>query len=294
MCMFIYVIYQFTTAYVLFSELAVEESSTLADQFSTEGTMIYAGESLQTYIISSTPDIPSSLGITFSTLEFNMLPTSVTNPLYMTSQTDISFPLDDVIISHSSDVLQTLELSDSNIHGDSSFLFTESVYSTEQTMLHVSPVSQSANTVMPTDIYISVASVTPQGVSVSASADISETQQQTLLSPSTTSTVSVISVCTCSCRGHSSQTSDSVSEITEQIRQNLTVDTTTLGKTIRKYTSVHDDRPSAQAVGAMGLVVVSIAVVFIVSSDVLSIFTHIHRICFKRLSIHNSPTEKKM
>ncbi|XP_041357484.1 uncharacterized protein LOC121374448 [Gigantopelta aegis] len=107
------------------------------------------------------------------------------------------------------------------------------------------------------------------------------------ISPSTISAVSeknVISVCSCSCRGQSTQTQDSVSQYTEQIRVNLTVDTTTLGKTIRKYISVHDDRPSAQAVGAVGLLFVFIVVCFIVLPDVLSTFSHIHRIVTERNS----------
>ncbi|XP_069141380.1 mucin-3A-like [Argopecten irradians] len=88
------------------------------------------------------------------------------------------------------------------------------------------------------------------------------TPQPTTTTPPNTSTITMSTAtqqncvpCPCYTNTTNNQT---VEEFREEVRKNLLVDTSTLSSSIRKKTSASDPRPSAAAVGYIGIVLLSI------------------------------------
>lgn len=80
--------------------------------------------------------------------------------------------------------------------------------------------------------------------------------------------------CVCVCK----DTNQTVNEIMQQRKTELTVDTEALSSTLRKFYSVPDSRPTSTAIGALGAAMIGVLVAFIVLPDLFSalysILTH--------------------
>ena len=89
--------------------------------------------------------------------------------------------------------------------------------------------------------------------------------------------------------------STEIDKTVEELIQNLTVNKDTTSKTRRKLTSAEDDRPSAIAVGALGVIVLSTVVLLLFIFD-FNVLVHQAIICssFIRsvLNARNTQLEK--
>ncbi|XP_076450019.1 uncharacterized protein LOC143286363 [Babylonia areolata] len=61
----------------------------------------------------------------------------------------------------------------------------------------------------------------------------------------------------------------------QAIQKELAVDRAQLSATVRKKTSAQDSRPSAQATGSVGIVMLAIVVVLLVTPDVITVVRYV-------------------
>ncbi|XP_065927192.1 uncharacterized protein [Magallana gigas] len=84
--------------------------------------------------------------------------------------------------------------------------------------------------------------------------------------------------CVCVCK----DTNQTVNEIMQQRKTELTVDTEALSSTLRKFSSASDSRPTSTAIGALGAAMIGVLVAFIVLPDLCSalysILTHLKNV----------------
>lgn len=72
--------------------------------------------------------------------------------------------------------------------------------------------------------------------------------------------------CVCVCK----DTNQTVNEIMQQRKSELTVNTEALSSTLRKFYSAPDSRPTSTAIGALGAAMIGVLVAFIVLPDLFS------------------------
>lgn len=73
--------------------------------------------------------------------------------------------------------------------------------------------------------------------------------------------------CVCVCK----DTNQTVDEMMQQRKSELTVDTEALSSTLRKLSSAPDSRPTSTAIGAVGTAMIGVLAAFIVLPDLFSV-----------------------
>ncbi|XP_071087770.1 IgGFc-binding protein-like [Haliotis cracherodii] len=87
------------------------------------------------------------------------------------------------------------------------------------------------------------------------------------------------SACLCLCKGARLEVLDEavVKEVTDEIKEELLLDTKSLSKTVRKYISATDERSSAKDVGTLGIVLLSFTFGLMIVPDILSCCKRLYR-----------------
>ncbi|XP_033755783.1 putative GPI-anchored protein pfl2 [Pecten maximus] len=98
----------------------------------------------------------------------------------------------------------------------------------------------------------------------------------------TTSPSVITSTCSCVCNNVTPTFSSAcnltdINCIVAELKVKLTVDKSALSSSIRKKISIGDDRPSAQAIGAIGTVILALSVSLIVIPDALKLVTYVYK-----------------
>ncbi|RUS87635.1 hypothetical protein EGW08_004620 [Elysia chlorotica] len=91
-------------------------------------------------------------------------------------------------------------------------------------------------------------------------------------------------ICVCSCLSPEFPSSQAELEVyklqtKEKIVRQLHVDTTTLSSTVRRKSSAEDQRPSAQSVGYLGVMLMALCFSFIFALDISNVWTRGHSLC---------------
>lgn len=117
------------------------------------------------------------------------------------------------------------------------------------------------------------------------------TQQATTLSTTTTLnavTTSVTQTVTCNCQCTTptnyitANMTEEIQRLVDEIKRELTVDKSTLSSTTRKYISAEDPRPSAAAVGSLGIILLTVTFGGLIFQDIPTFFFAIKK-CVLRL-----------
>lgn len=91
-------------------------------------------------------------------------------------------------------------------------------------------------------------------------------------------------------------TAEMLQERIEELKAILTVEKTTTSAYIRKHTSAKDNRPSSKAIGALGIIIIVLTLVFIVGMDLISMVQFckhkkiLKRLCRRRQTKYTSDT----
>uniref|UniRef100_A0A2C9LX74 EGF-like domain-containing protein n=1 Tax=Biomphalaria glabrata TaxID=6526 RepID=A0A2C9LX74_BIOGL len=234
--------------------------------------------------IPTTSSIEPSTSSTIQSTSSTILTTSTTEPtnsstIQTTSSTE---PTNSSTIQTTSSTIQTTSSTEPT---NSSTIQTTS--STESTTSSTEPPHSSTepptrSTIQSNSSTIQTSSTKP--IVNSTFAATSQPTPSTSKSASTSKLTSTMKphksherpVCNCTC---DSKTVEEITKSKEEIEKELKVDPKTVHKTITKYTSTYDKRPSAAGIGILGIVFVSALFGSIVFLDLLSAVHYILSRC---------------
>ncbi|XP_046577779.1 uncharacterized protein LOC124285572 [Haliotis rubra] len=252
---------------------------TSAPSFETTDTFITTNSGLDLTELPSTEAINAATGLHMSSTNAYAT-TSISETITTSLMSQISpvvstSPIQQGIYSASSSAANTMSMT-LNVDGVSASTLLQ------DTILTVMPLIPSSVSTSPIQKDVShdlPSIVTTLGAEFTASGEImaSVSLKTNNLKDSTSR------VCVCLCKGDRLEVLDeeAVKAFTEEIKEELILDTKTLSKTVRKYTSAPDERKSAQNVGTLGIVLLSFTFGLMVIPDVLSCCKALHR-AFKR------------